>query len=228
MCVDRFQKTEVITKPKLRQSLKTSSLSFGRANNESMHPDKRIRYTLTAVVANTLLAISAFCCAFILAAAGLPSEIMATSIAATVGMFVAYGTVVAALLVFGNTRLSVRLLATFVSVAIFHLAYLVGFGPMNEFAVTTHHFLAIVIVAMLWLGLIQNIFGLKLVRGECDSLAFYAASSILDAVRMDTRICPSRDYLACRLIYNAIVNRFLSRFSANYVDYPCYHLCSSW
>ncbi len=106
-CVSIGSKNRSDHKAKLRQSLKTSSLSFGRANNESMHPDKRIRYTLTAVVANTLLAISAFCCAFILAAAGLPSEIMATSIAATVGMFVAYGTVVAALLVFGNTRLSV-------------------------------------------------------------------------------------------------------------------------
>ncbi len=118
------------------------------------------------IAINTIVAILAFCAAFILAVSDLPETLVICGISAMVGLFGAYSAVVATLLIFGQTRLMTRLLACCIAILCAIFLVWLCFGAMNDFDSIANHFLVAVMIAILWLGLLRNLFGWTIHRRE--------------------------------------------------------------
>ena len=111
---------------------------------------------------NFAFALFAFCFAFVIGATKLPELVMFAGVCSFTGVFLSYGATVAIVAVFGHSAFPHRV-ASFVSgIAIAFCLFCVSFGVMGELDLIATHFVGGIIAAMLWLALLQNIFGWRI------------------------------------------------------------------
>ncbi len=120
-------------------------------------------FNICLVVGNITLALLAFCFAFVLVGATkLPQMIVVPGVCAFAGMFLSYGAIVAIVAVFGHAALPQRVASLVAGIAIAFCLLYVSFGVMGELDMAATHFVGGVIAGMLWLALLQNIFGWRI------------------------------------------------------------------
>ena len=114
------------------------------------------------VVGNIALALLAFCFAFVLGATQFPEMVVYSGVCAFTGMFLSYGAIVAIVAVFGHSALPQRVASLLAGIAIALCLFCVSFSVMGDLDLAATHFVGGIIAGMLWLALLQNIFGWRI------------------------------------------------------------------
>ena len=127
-------------------------------------------FNICIVAGNIAFASLAFCFAFVIGATKLPELVMFAGVCSFTGVFLSYGATVAIVGVFGHSALPQRVALLLAGIVIALCLFCVSFGVMGDLDLAATHFVGGIVSGMLWLALLQNIYGWRIQPKDAELL----------------------------------------------------------